>query len=135
MLNRFRLHVPPPALAITNSLALFVALVLGTSMQSAAQGRPEVPSAIADFPCPSNPAARCVMSGLDNARGMAFGPEGALFVAEAGRGPSDHSCFDNPDQGSCICPTCFLNPTDEQGLQHTCAISATRVVLACSGPT
>jgi len=29
-----------------------------------------------------------VMSGLDNPRGLAFGPEGALYVAEAGRGGS-----------------------------------------------
>ena len=27
-----------------------------------------------------------VMSGLDNPRGIAFGPQGALYVAEAGRG-------------------------------------------------
>ena len=27
-----------------------------------------------------------VMSGLDNPRGLAIGPEGALYVAEAGRG-------------------------------------------------
>ncbi len=27
-----------------------------------------------------------VMSGLDNPRGLALGPEGALYVAEAGRG-------------------------------------------------
>jgi hypothetical protein len=32
------------------------------------------------------PAARCVMSGLANPRGLAFGPEGALYAAEAGRG-------------------------------------------------
>ena len=30
--------------------------------------------------------AQCVMSGLDNPRGLAFGPQGALYVAEAGRG-------------------------------------------------
>jgi glucose/arabinose dehydrogenase len=27
-----------------------------------------------------------VMSGLDNPRGLTFGPQGALYVAEAGRG-------------------------------------------------
>lgn len=31
-------------------------------------------------------ATTVVMSGLDNPRGLAFGPQGALYVAEAGRG-------------------------------------------------
>src|SRR5438552_690898 len=34
-----------------------------------------------------------VMSGLDNPRGLAFGPEGALYVAEAGRGGSGPCIF------------------------------------------
>ena len=34
------------------------------------------------------PTITVVMSGLDNPRGLAFGPEGALYVAEAGRGGS-----------------------------------------------
>jgi hypothetical protein len=42
-----------------------------------------------------------VMSGLDNPRGLAFGPQGALYVAEAGKGPSDPSCFAH--SASCIC--------------------------------
>lgn len=35
---------------------------------------------------PSYGASAIVMSGLDAPRGLAFGPEGALYVAEAGRG-------------------------------------------------
>ena len=34
----------------------------------------------------SSPQA--VMTGLDNPRGLAWGPEGGLYVAEAGRGGS-----------------------------------------------
>jgi hypothetical protein len=35
------------------------------------------------------PPFQTVMTGLDNPRGLAFGPGGALYVAEAGRGGSD----------------------------------------------
>ena len=34
----------------------------------------------------AGPGISCVMTGLDNPRGLAFGLDGALFVAEAGRG-------------------------------------------------
>ena len=34
----------------------------------------------------TDPPGTVVMSGLDNPRGLAFGPEGGLYVAEAGRG-------------------------------------------------
>ena len=38
-----------------------------------------------------------VMHGLDNAKGLAFGPEGALYVAEAGRGgPATGLCWTSP---------------------------------------
>jgi hypothetical protein len=49
---------------------------------------------------------RVVMSGLDNPRGLAFGPEGALYVAEAGRG-GPGPCFVPPIRGglSCYGPT------------------------------
>jgi hypothetical protein len=47
-----------------------------------------------------------VASGLDNPRGLAFGPEGALYVTEAGRGTTDPNpdpatCFDGPEGPVC----------------------------------
>ncbi len=41
-----------------------------------------------------------IMQGLDNPRGLAFGPEGGLYVAEAGRGgPLSVLCYAHPDPG------------------------------------
>jgi hypothetical protein len=41
-----------------------------------------------------------IMQGLDNPRGLAFGPEGGLYVAEAGRGgPLSPLCYSHPDPG------------------------------------
>jgi sugar lactone lactonase YvrE len=45
-----------------------------------------------------------VMSGLDNPRGLAFGPEGALYVAEAGRG-GDGPCITLRGAPQCYGPT------------------------------
>jgi hypothetical protein len=105
------------ALPIAGALAL-ATVMLGMSMQPAAQSLPVVR----------------VMSGLDNPRGLAFGPEGALYVAEAGRGPFDHSCFNDPSQATCVCPSCFLNPTPAQTQQRTCIVPSAGILI-CSGPT
>jgi hypothetical protein len=43
-----------------------------------------------------------VMTGLDNPRGLAFGPEGGLYVAEAGRGGSG-VCVPTPDGNAQRC--------------------------------
>ena len=43
-------------------------------------------------------AQTVVMSGLDNPRGLAFAPNGALYVAEAGRG-GDGPCVVNAEHG------------------------------------
>jgi hypothetical protein len=40
---------------------------------------------------------RVVADGLDNPRGLAFGPKGALFVAEAGRGGPGPPCITPPE--------------------------------------
>ena len=50
--------------------------------------------------CASASTITTVMQGLDNPRGLAFGPEGGLYVAEAGRGgPASPLCITNPDPG------------------------------------
>ena len=66
--------------------------------------------AIAVLIVPAVPVAQAtaavVMRGLDSPRGLAFGPEGALYVTEAGRGPgavaspaTDSRCFPGPAGG------------------------------------
>ena len=50
-----------------------------------------VGAAVAALAIPAGASASTitqVMHGLDNAKGLAFGPEGALYVAEAGSGGS-----------------------------------------------
>ena len=59
--------------------------------------------------------AEVVMRGLDNPRGLTFGPDGALYVAEAGRGTTDRACFDVPTPEDCAC--------------------AARAMIVCYGPT
>ena len=73
--------------------------------------------AVAALMVPALPVAQTsvsiVMSGLDSPRGLAFGPEGALYVAEAGRGAglvtnpaTDPRCFTGPQGGTmCYGPT------------------------------
>jgi hypothetical protein len=41
-------------------------------------------------------APTVMASGLDNPRGLAFGPDGAIYVAEAGRGGTGTLCLPNP---------------------------------------
>jgi hypothetical protein len=44
-----------------------------------------------------------IASGLDNPRGLNFGPDGALYVAEAGRGGTSTLCLPLPDQPGTRC--------------------------------
>ena len=97
-----------------NRLFLAVVLVLGLVAHGAPgvrlsadqTGRTIVGAdCLQDFPTAASPDPRAtvVMCGLDNPRGLAFGPEGSLYVAEAGRGGfglSTLQCFTGAAGGS-----------------------------------
>jgi hypothetical protein len=101
---------------ITMCTRLFLAVVLVLGL--VARGAPGVrlsadqstktivgADCLQDFPTAASPDPRAtvVMCGLDNPRGLAFGPEGSLYVAEAGRGGfglSAPQCFTGPAGGS-----------------------------------
>ena len=79
-------HISRRAIAcatLASSLAAAICLAVAAPRLSAGSESPFV-----GFPCPSNAALTCVMKQLDGVRGLAFGPDGALYVAEAGHGGS-----------------------------------------------
>jgi hypothetical protein len=53
----------------------------------------------------AQPVVTVVMSGLDSPRSLAFGPEGALYVAEAGRGGAGPCGLNTPLEIRCYGPT------------------------------
>lgn len=53
----------------------------------------------------AEPIVTVVMSELDNPRGLAFGPEGALYVAEAGHGGDGPCFFNSAGEFRCYGPT------------------------------
>ncbi len=65
----------------------------------------------------AQPAVQVIASGLDNPRGLAFGPEGALYVAEAGRGGAG-PCITGPEGPVCYGATGALTRLWRGGIER-----------------
>lgn len=62
-------------------------------------------AAFAGVALSAQPWVTTVMSGLDNPRGLAIGPEGGVYVAEAGRGGPGPCGVNSPGETRCYGPT------------------------------
>ena len=108
---------------ISIAVATFVALISFASGGHPSAARKHALSE--GYPCPLDVTLTCVMSGLDSPRGLAFDPEGALYVAEAGRGAG---AVPNPATD----PRCFTVNTgavdDASLVEHYIALARDRAV-------
>jgi hypothetical protein len=93
-------------------LALFMMLALPALAVIALLNAPAL---AADMQAPQQ--VEVIATNLSNPRGMAFGPDGSLYVAEAGRGGDSNECLPNPEGGDPVCygpsgaVTRILSPT------------------------
>jgi len=99
-----------------------------------------IPCFAQPIPCEEPAPAPCqvVMTGLDNPRDLAFGPEGALYVAEAGRGGNGPTFFSN-QQLNCYGPsgavTRFWRGEQEQVVTGLPSMAACGTGFRAVGPT
>ena len=86
------------------SLAALVGCTDGTPTTPVQTAVPGSPSAKKDAPV-TTASVSVVMSGLDSPRGLAWGPEGALYVAEAGNTSVPGPCVESPRGPICYSGT------------------------------
>jgi hypothetical protein len=77
-------------------------------------------SAGVNTPVQAQATMQVIASGLDNPRKLAFGPDGALYVAEAGRGGLSSLCSIDPGTGAnrCYGPTGAITRITGIGIQQ-----------------
>ena len=94
--------------AVVGLLALAAVTALGGAATAAPSKSKSPSQAMADAArhgAGGSGKLKVVADGLDNPRGIGFGPDGALYVAEAGSGgPGPENCIPSPEGGA---PACF----------------------------
>ena len=101
------------ALVALFGLAL-AALVVGSHVESARAAGPHASSVSSESSVSVNYEATVIAAGLNNPRGLNFGPEGALYVAEAGRGGAG-PCAPGPEGPRCYGATGSITRIDRRG--------------------
>jgi hypothetical protein len=86
-------------LAASLSAALLFACEADRSLQPAFDSSTRIRAVLV----PGDAGVVTVMGGLNNPRGLTFAPNGALYVAEAGRGSSISGCFGSVPPAACKC--------------------------------
>src|ERR1041384_4251628 len=83
---------------------------------------PLAPALANAAPMNNRPWVTVVARGLDNPRGVAVGANGAVLVAEAGRGGRSERCLDSPEGGKvCLGFTGGITAVRQQGQRGTWA--------------
>ena len=97
----------------SNGLVRYVLITAGALLMSLIPGQP-VTSVQAQG------GLQVIASGLDNPRGLTFGTDGALYVAEAGRGGTSALCAPDPGTGAnrCYGPTGAVTRITGIGVQQ-----------------
>ena len=91
--------------AVAGLLALAMVTALGGAATAAPSGSKSPSQAMADAAKGSGGSGglKVVAKGLDNPRGIGFGPDGALYVAESGSGgPGPENCIESPEGPACF---------------------------------
>lgn len=87
---------------------------------------------LAAGPVLAQPAPVVMAQGLDNPRGLAFGPDNAIYVVEAGRGGSSGLCLPNPTGPGqrCYGPTGAVTRINAPNVQARVLVGLPSVAVA-----
>jgi hypothetical protein len=86
-------------------------------------------------PVQAQATMQVIASGLDNPRGLTFGPDGALYVAEAGRGGTSEICHVSGMGNRCYGPTGAVTRITGIGVQSRVLTGLPSIAVQPTGDT